>query len=122
MPGLLLFLTPVAGSNGSRLRTLLGVQYAKRVAAVGPDEQESVLAFGYAGQGLLYVTRGLDLMTVHFEDDVPLLQSGVIRGAAGLHLLDHSPVKLAWSLDLVADIRRQVAESKTPAHLAATLS
>ena len=82
-----------------------GVQDSKRVSAVGPHQHESILPFSDVCKGLLDVTRRLNLVAVHLENDVALLQPGVICGTAWLHLLDHRAVNVMWRLKLIAQFR-----------------
>src|ERR1700722_1932321 len=109
---------PEGSGFSSVLRTLGGVQDAEGVAAIGPDEQQRVFAFWYPAQGLLDVGGALDVVAVDLDDYVAALQSGVVGGAAGLHLLDHGAMNVARSLQLLTKIRTEVAETYAPVHFA----
>src|SRR5437899_4660354 len=95
-----------------------GVQDPEGVAAVGPDEQQRVVALFYVGQGLLNIARSLNFVTVDFEDDVALLQSGIVGRTTRLHLFDYSSVDVAWRLKLVPQFWGEVAETDAPVHFA----
>src|SRR5580704_14094251 len=95
-----------------------GVQHTERVAAGGPNQDESILAFGNAGQCLLHIARGLDFVAIDLENDVSLLQSSVIGRTAGLDLLDHRTMNIVRSLKLIPHIGSQIRQADSPAHLA----
>jgi len=82
------------------------MQHPEAITAVRPDEQQCVFALVHVRQGLLHIARTLDFVTIHFEDDVTLLQSSIVGGTSRLHLLDHSSVDFTRDLKLVAQFRR----------------
>jgi len=59
------------------------MQHPEAIAAVGMDEQQGIFALGHFPQGLLHVAGRLHFVAVDFEDDVSLLQSGVVGGLPG---------------------------------------
>ena len=89
------------------------MQNPEGVPAVRPHQQQCIFSLCHFRQGFLHVARALDLAAIDFEDDVSLLQSGVVGWASRLHLLDHGSVNLARSLKLIAQFGRQVAEVAT---------
>src|ERR1700756_524371 len=96
------------------------MQYPEAITAVRPDEQQCILALLHVRQSFLHVACALDFVTIHLEDDVSLLQSSVIGWASRLYLLDHRPVNLPWSLKLISQFGRKVAEANAPVHSAFT--
>ena len=70
---------------------------------------------------MLNITRALNLVPVHFENDVSLLQSSVIGRAAGLNLLDYRSVQAVGGLELISNLWRQIFQAETPTRLARTL-
>ena len=96
------------------------MQDPEGVTTLRPDEHERVLAFGYLRQLLLYFRGRLDIVTIDAHDDVSFTESGVIRGAAGNHALNHGSMHVARSLQLLTDIGRDLRESYAPAGLVLT--
>ena len=70
----------------------------------------------YVGERLLHIACVLDFVTIHFQNDVALLQSSIISRAARLHLLDHRPMDIMRSLKLLLHLWREIAQAEPPAH------
>src|SRR4051812_33471859 len=104
----------------SVLCTFRIMQYPKRISTVGPHEQECILPLINLRQFLLDVSRRLNFVPVHLENNVALLQSSVIGRAARPHLLDYNAVNTTRNLQLFAYIGSQIAEPQPPTHLALT--
>jgi hypothetical protein len=49
------------------------MQHTERVAAVGPNQNQSILTLWHFAQLLLNIGRGLDFVTVHFQDHIAAL-------------------------------------------------
>ena len=110
--GIALVLT---ASHRGALCAVSRVEYAERVAAVRPDQKQCILTLRYVRQSLLHFARGLDLVAIHFEDDVTLLKAGIVGWATGLHLLDNRSLNFTRSLDLIAEFRSEISETNSPA-------
>ncbi len=68
------------------------MEHTEGAAAVGPDEDERVLTGGNAGELPGCVGGVVRRLAVHREDDVALLETGVIGRAAGADVLNDRTV------------------------------
>src|SRR5437660_11560894 len=98
------------------------MQYSEQVATVGPHQDESIFPFAHVRKGLLDITRRLNLMTVHFENDVALLQSSDSGGATRVELPRPSPANVSPRPETSAPSLRGRAESGSTTHLAAAFA
>src|SRR3984957_18301822 len=110
-----------ASSPPPELGAFRSMQHAERVAAVGTNQDQSILTLRHFAQLLLNIGRGFDFVTVHFEDHITALQSGVVGRAARLHLLNQCSVNLAGRLNLLSQVGSEIAQPDAPAHLSLTV-
>ena len=106
-----------AGAKEKSLHPVLisAVRSNKAIAciALGPDQQQQVLA-GRVRVDLAYelIGRG-NGVTIDLEDHIPRGDPGILCGAGRTYALHGNSVKLSGDLKLLAGIRGQIADGQT---------
>src|SRR5258708_38095837 len=70
-------------------------QYPEGASAIRPDKNKGILAWSDVAEFALHIRRGFDLVTIDFHDHVTTGKTGVVCGAARLHIGDYCAVDLA---------------------------
>src|SRR5579864_2704733 len=99
------------------LCTFRGVQNPEAISTIRPHKQQRILALGNFSESLSHVARALHFVPVHLENDISLLQPGIVSRTSRLHLRDHRTVNVTWRLQLVAQVRGKILQTEAPVHL-----
>ena len=90
-----------------------GMNRAITCTALGPYEQKKVFARRTLVNLVCELVSGRCGMTVHFEDDISGLQASIFRGTGWTDILNNRSMKLLRRIDLLFDIRSQIAHGKS---------
>src|ERR1700721_2636377 len=95
------------------LRVLVGVKYTVGRAAMGPDEEQEVLAIRGSVHPVDEAVGIFDRMPVDFEDDVAGSKAGIVGRASGANALDRRTFYLRRPVPLRAKVGREICHGET---------